>query len=178
MTRKQVVVVGAGIAGLTATAVLAHEGLDVILLESHTEAGGCAGTFRRGKYIFDVGATQVAGLEKGGIHERIFRYLTVSSPSAEILNPACEVDLQDGSLPIKLWHDSGKWKQERHTQFPGSERFWSLCSFLHNINWTFAEKNAVLPIANSWDLKQFLIALRPLNCFSGLFSKASIAYLL
>ncbi len=178
MTRKKVIVVGAGVAGLTATAVLAHEGLDVTLFESHDEVGGCAGTFLRGKYIFDVGATQVAGLEKGGIHERIFRYLKVPLPVAEILNPACEIDLQDGTPPIRLWHDLERWVKERHTQFPGSESFWSLCSLLHNLNWTFAQKDPILPIANYWDLQQFLRAFSPLNCFSGLFSKASVVDLL
>lgn len=61
-------VVGAGIAGLTAASLLARQGLRVELLEAHHQSGGCAGTFRRGPYVFDVGATQVAGLEAGGIH--------------------------------------------------------------------------------------------------------------
>jgi phytoene dehydrogenase-like protein len=43
-----VVVVGAGVAGLTAAALLAKEGLTVELLEAHRQSGGCAGTFRRG----------------------------------------------------------------------------------------------------------------------------------
>ncbi|MFM7267066.1 MAG: FAD-dependent oxidoreductase, partial [Cyanobium sp.] len=49
-----VAVVGAGIAGLTAAALLAHEGMEVLLLEAHHQSGGCAGTFRRGPWIFDV----------------------------------------------------------------------------------------------------------------------------
>lgn len=77
-----VVVVGAGIAGLTAAALLARAGLSVELLEAHTQSGGCAGTFRRGPWTFDVGATQVAGLEAGGIHERLFRHLGVTAPVA------------------------------------------------------------------------------------------------
>ena len=58
--------IGGGIAGLTAAALLAHEGLGVTLLEAHHQLGGCAGTFRRGPFTFDVGATQVAGLDPGG----------------------------------------------------------------------------------------------------------------
>ena len=65
-----VVVVGAGIAGLTAAALLAKQGLRVELLEAHSQSGGCAGTFRRGPYTFDVGATQVAGLEPGVFLQR------------------------------------------------------------------------------------------------------------
>ncbi|MFM9071969.1 MAG: FAD-dependent oxidoreductase, partial [Cyanobium sp.] len=77
-----VLVVGAGIAGLTAAALLARKGRAVVLLEAHHQSGGCAGTFRRGPYVFDVGATQVAGLEPGGIHARLFADLGVEPPAA------------------------------------------------------------------------------------------------
>ena len=62
------IVVGGGIAGLTGAALLSKEGYQVTLVEAHSQLGGCAGTFKRGSYTFDVGATQVAGLERGGIH--------------------------------------------------------------------------------------------------------------
>ena len=71
----KVLVVGAGIAGLTSAAILSKLGLSVTLIESHTQSGGCAGTFKRKNYVFDVGATQVAGLEIGGIHSKIFAFL-------------------------------------------------------------------------------------------------------
>ena len=116
MRKSEVIVVGAGIAGLTSAAILSKQGLSVTLIESHTQAGGCAGTFKRKDYIFDVGATQVAGLEKGGIHERIFRHLKWPVPEATILNPACIVDLGDGLDPIHIWHDSEKWEKERKKQ--------------------------------------------------------------
>ena len=80
--RCDVAVLGGGIAGLTAAALLAREGLAVTLLEAHSQSGGCAGSFRRGPWNFDVGATQVAGLEPGGIHERLFRHLGVAAPAA------------------------------------------------------------------------------------------------
>ncbi|MAF42249.1 MAG: C-3',4' desaturase CrtD, partial [Cyanobium sp. ARS6] len=47
---QDVIVIGGGIAGLTAAALLAHEDLNVTLLEAHHQLGGCAGTFRRGAY--------------------------------------------------------------------------------------------------------------------------------
>jgi C-3',4' desaturase CrtD len=137
------VVVGAGIAGLTAAALLAKQGLQVELLEAHHQSGGCAGTFRRGPYLFDVGATQVAGLEAGdgtpaGIHARLFRHLGVTPPAAVPLDPGCVVDLADGREPVSIWRDPQRWRQERQRQFPGSERFWALCDALHRVNWAFA----------------------------------------
>ncbi|MCH4826701.1 phytoene desaturase family protein [Planococcus halocryophilus] len=74
MTRH-VLVVGAGIGGLTASSLLAQDGWSVTLLEASSELGGCASKFKRHKYLFPVGATLGMGLEPGGIHERVFRYL-------------------------------------------------------------------------------------------------------
>ncbi len=175
---KSVIVIGAGIAGLTAAALLAHEGLNVTLMEAHSQVGGCAGTFRRGPFVFDVGATQVAGLEQGGIHERIFRHLNWPLPVAHILDPACVVDLGDGTKPIYLWHDPDKWEKERNEQFPGSEPFWKLCNQLHKSNWIFASNDPILPVKNFWDFKQLIKAVQPSTFGSALFSRSSVADLL
>ena len=59
MRKSEVVVVGAGIAGLTSAAILSKQGLSVNLIESHTQSGGCAGTFKRKNYTFDVGALRL-----------------------------------------------------------------------------------------------------------------------
>ncbi|MGB5134776.1 MAG: C-3',4' desaturase CrtD [Prochlorococcaceae cyanobacterium] len=173
-----VVVVGAGIAGLTAAALLAREGLAVEVLEAHRQSGGCAGTFRRGACTFDVGATQVAGLEPGGSHARLFRHLGVAPPPATPLDPACVVHLDDGCGPVHLWRDPQRWRQERQKHFPGSEPFWRLCAALHRTNWHFAGKDPVLPPRNLWDLSQTLRALGAGNLLSGLLVSSTVADLL
>ena len=178
MSDESIIVVGGGIAGLTAAALLAKEGYAVTLVEAHSQPGGCAGTFQRGDYIFDVGATQVAGLEKGGIHYRLFNYLDVPIPEAKILDPGCCVDLGDMGGPINLWHDSSRWNKERQKQFPGSEIFWSLCSRIHESNWEFVDRDPILPVRNVWDLSQLIKAIRPSNLLTGLLSKLTIADLL
>lgn len=172
------IVIGGGIAGLTAAALLAKEGLTVTLLEAHHQPGGCAGTFRRQNWIFDVGATQVAGLEPGGSHDRLFRHLDVPPPDASVLDPGCVVDLADGSAPIPLWHDQQRWQKERQQQFPGSERFWRLCHAIHHSNWAFAARDPVVTPRSGWDLQQLLGALRPATLLSGMLSGMTIADLL
>ena len=173
-----VVVVGGGIAGLTAAALLARSGLRVELLEAHRQSGGCAGTFRRGPWVFDVGATQVAGLEQGGIHRRLFDHLGVAPPEAEPLDPGCVVDLGDGQDPVRLGRDPQAWRQERQRQFPGSERFWRLCEAIHAASWRFAGRQPVLPPRSLWDLGQLLGALDGGTLASSLLTTASIADLL
>ncbi len=178
MVEESIIVVGGGIAGLTSAALLAKEGYQVTLVEAHTQLGGCAGTFQRGPYTFDVGATQVAGLEIGGIHHRLFNYLDIPIPNAKILNPGCCVVLGDGTRPINLWHDPFLWENERQKQFPGSEIFWSLCSYIHKSNWSFVERDPILPFRNFWDLSQLIRAIRPSNLLTGVLSKLTIADLL
>ncbi len=178
--KADAVVVGAGIAGLTAAALLARAGLTVELLEAHSQSGGCAGTFRRGPYVFDVGATQVAGLEEGngapaGIHARLFRHLGVPAPAAVPLDPGCVVDLADGSRPVHLWRDPERWRQERLRCFPGSDRFWALCDAVHQANWAFASRDPVLPPRSWWDLGQLAAALGPANLACGLLTTATVA---
>ena len=178
MSKSEIIVVGAGIAGLTSAAILSKYGFKVTLIESHSQTGGCAGTFKRKDYIFDVGATQVAGLEKGGIHSKIFEFLQIPLPSATILDPSCIVDLSDGSQPINIWYESKEWIRERKMQFPGNDKFWSLCNLIHQNNWKFASNNPVLPFNNLWDLSQFLNALTPANLLTGILIKSSMFDLL
>jgi protoporphyrinogen oxidase len=52
---RPVVVVGAGIAGLTAARELVRRGLPVLLIERLTEVGGLARCFRYGDFTFDIG---------------------------------------------------------------------------------------------------------------------------
>ena len=52
---KTIVVVGAGMAGLTASAYLAREGYRVLLLDKNDRVGGLVGTFDRDGFSFDAG---------------------------------------------------------------------------------------------------------------------------
>ncbi|HLE53304.1 MAG TPA: FAD-dependent oxidoreductase [Anaerolineales bacterium] len=58
----QVIVIGAGIGGLSVASRLARSGLDVTVLEAHIYPGECAGTFYYQGYRFAAGATLAGGL--------------------------------------------------------------------------------------------------------------------
>ena len=160
-SKPRVIVVGAGIGGLTAGALLARRGYDVLIFDQAIVPGGCASTFKRRGFTFDVGATQVAGLEPGGIHHRIFSELDIELPEATPCDPACAVFLPDETEPINVWRDPEKWQLERQKQFPGSEPFWGLMNRLFQASWRFQGRDPVLPPRNIWDVWQLIKALRP-----------------
>lgn len=153
--------IGAGIGGLTAAALLARRGYSVQVFDQAFVPGGCASTFKRRGFTFDVGATQVAGLEPGGIHHQIFTELGVDLPAATPCDPACAVYLPGETAPIAVWRDPIAWSAERQRQFPGSEPFWQLLADLFRYSWAFQAREPVLPPRNLWDLGQLLQALRP-----------------
>ena len=158
---QKVVVVGAGIGGLTAAALLAHRGYLVKVFDQAIVPGGCASTFKRRGFTFDVGATQVAGLEPGGIHQQIFEELGIALPSASECDPACAVFLPGEREPINVWRDPAKWQAERERQFPGSAPFWNFMKSLFDYSWRFQQRDPVLPPRSLWDVWQLAIALRP-----------------
>ncbi|MBH8572837.1 C-3',4' desaturase CrtD [Nostocaceae cyanobacterium CENA369] len=169
-SQPRVIVIGAGIGGLTAGALLARKDYSVLVLDQAIVPGGCASTFKRQGFTFDVGATQVAGLEPEGIHHRIFSELEIDLPEATPCDPACAVYLPGEKTPINVWRDQQKWQEERQKQFPGSEPFWQLMATLFNASWEFQGRDPVLPPRNFWDLWQLVQAVRPSTLITAPFT--------
>jgi len=65
---SDVIVVGAGIAGLTCGALLSKAGFKVLVLEQHYQVGGFCSSFTRRGFVFNSGVEDVSGLwEKGPV---------------------------------------------------------------------------------------------------------------
>ena len=62
MTVYDSVVIGAGNGGLTAALGLARAGVKTLLLERHNIPGGCATSFVRGRFEFEVALHQLSGM--------------------------------------------------------------------------------------------------------------------
>ena len=66
MEKFDIVIIGAGLGGLSAAAYLAKAGKKVLVLEHHAVPGGYAHEFRRGKYRFEVALHALDGAAPGG----------------------------------------------------------------------------------------------------------------
>lgn len=107
--RYDVIVIGAGIGGLTAAALLAKAGKSVLLVERHKRPGGYAHGFSRRGRRFDAGVHLISGCSpqgyaNGSIVYRITRALDIHqesfflpvSPYARAGFPGLEVNLPAG----------------------------------------------------------------------------------
>jgi all-trans-retinol 13,14-reductase len=75
--KYDVIIIGAGLGGLTAGAKLAKEGKKVLVIEQHNRPGGCATTFQRGDFTLEVGLHEMDGPSSRDMKTRIFNDLDV-----------------------------------------------------------------------------------------------------
>ncbi|REK91810.1 NAD(P)/FAD-dependent oxidoreductase [Streptomyces inhibens] len=133
MNDYDAVVIGAGNAGLTAAATLQRAGIRTLLVERHNVPGGCATSFRRGRFEFEVALHQLSGL---GVEGQAFslRALFEGLGVADELEFVQEHDLYRAVVPgvvdVTLPADWSGAADALEAAFPGNrsrvERFFQL----------------------------------------------------
>jgi len=82
-----VIVIGSGIGGLTAAALLQERGISTLVFEKNSYPGGSCSSFKRDGYCFDAGASVFYGFAEDGrsgtlnLHTKIFRKLGIDLPT-------------------------------------------------------------------------------------------------
>lgn len=121
--RYDVAVVGAGIGGLTAAALLARAGIRVLLLEAIHYPGGCASSYRKADAVFDVGATTFSGVAPGQPLDDLFRRIGRFDGLLPA-DPPMGVHL-DGRMVIRH-RDRAAWVREAERAFDRPmQGFWN-----------------------------------------------------
>lgn len=93
------VVVGAGIAGLSAAAFIAKAGRSVLLLERNAEVGGLVGTIDRGGFRFDTG---LRAIEDAGIVKPLLASLGLS---LDFLPSPVSIGIEDRMIRLSSQED-------------------------------------------------------------------------
>lgn len=155
MSREQfdAVIIGAGLSGAAAAALLAQRGHRVVVLERDAHAGGCAASWHQDGYRFAVGATVGMGLEPGGVVRRVYQQLGVE-PHYRSIDPAIRVLV--GDRTVDLHQQRAAWLAEVVRAFPGQERakhaFWQRLALLARGLAHASRRFPVMPFAHPQDL--------------------------
>lgn len=167
-----VLIIGAGIGGLTTAALLLQAGYKVTVLEAHVYPGGCAGTFYHQKFRFDVGATLAGGFSPGGPHARLAEMLGIEWPIKPV-NPAW-VTYLDGRA-IFQWAERDRWWAEINRHFPESAPFWKKQEWLAKQAWDISAKDFPWPPRSVKDMLTLLDAMQPTTLRAAPYALRTVA---
>ncbi len=135
---SKVIVIGAGIGGLTAGALLAKDGYDVTVLEAQTYPGGSASTFYHKGYRFESGATLAGGFQPKGPHAVV----------GEMLDLEWDVHTEE---PAWIVHMPGREvaltadNADMLRNFPQSEGFWHTQAQIADLGWSLSAQGLPWP---------------------------------
>ncbi len=93
MAGKRVVVIGAGLAGLSAAALLAERGFDVTVVEKNETPGGVARKYEISGFTFDMGPNWYLMPELVTLYFSLFRKKPTDFYNLYKLDPSCKVFL-------------------------------------------------------------------------------------
>lgn len=110
MMKYDSIVVGGGIAGLTAAAFLAKEGISTLLIEKEPDCGGLINSFERDGFVYDGG---IRATENAGV---LFPMLKQLGLEIEFVQNKITIGLEDKIIPIKSTDDTQTY-QALLTQF-------------------------------------------------------------
>jgi len=77
MSDMDVIIVGAGMAGLTCGCLLAKKGLKVLMIEKNQKVGGCCSSFEKDGFSFDLSVQSLGECQEGGRVWRVLKQLNL-----------------------------------------------------------------------------------------------------
>jgi phytoene dehydrogenase-like protein len=119
---KKVIVVGAGIAGLSAAIYARQSGFDVTIYESHTIPGGASTGWRRGGYFFEGGMHWLTGSSPATALHRLWREVGALDDSVKVTCHDPFFVCEDKGRQLCLYRDSGRLREHLLALSPGDSR--------------------------------------------------------
>lgn len=145
--QSRVVVIGAGVGGLTTAALLAQKGYKVTVLEAQVYPGGSASTFDHKGYRFESGATVAGGFQPNGPHHVLGEMLDIDW-QVKLHDPAWVVHLPDKEVALTLDNT------DVIANFPETEKFWEEQSKIADIAWSLSAQGLPWPPQDISELLQ------------------------
>ena len=121
MSDYDAIIIGAGNGGLTAALTVANAGRKVLLLEKHNIPGGCATSFIRGRFEFEVALHQLSGMgapDKPGPLRSVLDTLGVTHKLELVEHPNLYRTIIPGAFDFTLKADREILVNDLQKQFP------------------------------------------------------------
>ena len=112
-----VVVIGGGISGLTAAALLAKRGLSVAVVDKSYNPGGSCGAFRRDDVTFDQGAAMLYGFGEHGFNAHRFVFNALEE-HVDVVQHELLYCITYKGRRIRFWPDVERFADELSEVFP------------------------------------------------------------
>lgn len=154
--RYDVIVVGAGLGGMTAASLLANRGLSVLMIEQQNKPGGACTSFKREDHVFDVGAAMLYGFGEKGF--RPFRFLLneLEEPIDVVAHKTLARMTFEGH-EIIFWPNIDRFLDELNELFPGEkENLHTFYSDLYKMYENIVIKNEVISPPSEFSPRQGL----------------------
>jgi prolycopene isomerase len=127
-----VAIIGGGVAGLTAAALLAKAGMSAVVLERENRPGGYLAGFHRKGFVFDSAIHWLNQCAPGGMVHKVFHSLGDDAPEAPRLGRIRRY--KGDSFDYLLTHEPDQLKAQLTRDFPkdakGLDRFFKLSRVL------------------------------------------------
>jgi prolycopene isomerase len=115
--RYDVIVVGAGLGGMTAASLLAKRSLSVLMIEQQNKPGGACTSFKREDHVFDAGAAMLYGFGEKGFKPFRFLMNELEEP-IEVVAHATLARMTFEGHEIIFWPDIDRFLEELFPLFP------------------------------------------------------------
>ena len=151
---KKITIIGAGLGGLTAGALLSKEGYAVTILEQHYAVGGSATTFKRkGDFTCEVGLHETNAVT---VTKEIFEALNVYE-NVEFVRPDEFFRVSSSSIEFTMPDDAGKAIALLCEKYPDEEK--GIKAYFRLIK-NISEEYEKLSSAPQWKLMLFPLFFR------------------
>ena len=145
---KKVIVIGGGIAGLSAGIYARKSGFDVTILESHSRAGGNCTSWERGGYLFEGGMHWLSGSGKDEDLHKSWRYVGALDDSVGIQTAEPFFEYNHMGVPVRAYRNVDAMEKHLIELSPRDEKeIRGLCSNVRKV------QNLAMPVTDILGVK-------------------------